>query len=174
MESTTIAQEVTAPTQGVEDQAGASERQLREPQYAVFISVYGAALGAFLGWRQRRRALPERIGAGDVVLLAVATHKASRLLAKDKVLAPIRRPFAEFEESAGPAEVQESPRGAGFRRAIGELVVCPFCLSQWVATGLAAGLVVAPRPTRFIAAILAAVAGSDFLQLAYKAGENRV
>jgi hypothetical protein len=57
---------------------------------------------------------------------------------------------------------------------VGELLVCPFCLDQWVATGYAAGLVVAPRATRFVASIMATVAISDFLQIGYKASEQRL
>jgi hypothetical protein len=41
------------------------------------------------------------------------------------------------------------------------------CLAQWVATGLSAGLVFAPRQTRLVNATLTAVAGADFLQHVY-------
>ena len=51
--------------------------------------------------------------------------------------------------------------------AAGELITCPFCLAQWVATGLAAGLVFAPRATRLVMSTFSAVAGADFLQYAY-------
>jgi hypothetical protein len=50
---------------------------------------------------------------------------------------------------------------------VGELISCPFCTAQWVATGYAAGLVFAPRFTRLVGTTMAAVAGSDWLQLAY-------
>jgi len=50
---------------------------------------------------------------------------------------------------------------------VGELLTCPFCLGQWIATGLTVGLVLAPGPTRLVAATLAAVAGADFLHHAY-------
>jgi hypothetical protein len=42
-----------------------------------------------------------------------------------------------------------------------------------VATALVAGFVVAPRTTRLVASILTAVTASDFLQIAYKASEQR-
>lgn len=38
---------------------------------------------------------------------------------------------------------------------------------MWVATGFAIGLVFAPRFTRLIAGVFSALAGADFLQLAY-------
>jgi hypothetical protein len=56
---------------------------------------------------------------------------------------------------------------------VGELLVCPFCLSQWIAAAFALGLMYAPRVTRLIMAMTAMVAISDFLQVAYKAAENR-
>jgi hypothetical protein len=59
------------------------------------------------------------------------------------------------------------------RLAIGELALCPYCLSQWVAAAFACGLVGAPRTTRFVASIYAAETVSDFLQQAYIAVEKR-
>jgi len=41
-----------------------------------------------------------------------------------------------------------------------------------VATGLAAGLALAPRPTRWIASVLSAVFAADVLQIAYKRLED--
>jgi hypothetical protein len=63
--------------------------------------------------------------------------------------------------------VAEEVRGKGIRHAVGELITCPFCTSQWVATAYAAGLVFAPRATRLAGTTMTAVAGSDWLQLAY-------
>jgi hypothetical protein len=40
--------------------------------------------------------------------------------------------------------------------------------------GFAAGPVTAPRVTRFVAGIMATVAVSDFLQIAYKASESQL
>lgn len=52
---------------------------------------------------------------------------------------------------------------------LGKLLICPFCVSLWIATGFAIGVVFAPRFTRFVAATFSVVAGSDFLQLVYSA-----
>lgn len=100
-------------------------------------------------------------------MLALATHKVSRLLTKESVTSPLRAPFTTYQDSAGEAELNEEVRGEGFRHAVGELVTCPFCVGQWVATGLVAGLVFAPRATRLVGATFATLAGSDLLQLAY-------
>ncbi|MDQ6914946.1 MAG: DUF1360 domain-containing protein, partial [Actinomycetota bacterium] len=132
-----------------------------------------ALLAGFLvALRRSGRELPERIAADDVLLLGVATHKLSRLIARDRVTSVVRAPFTREEGSEGGVEVTEKPRGRRFRRAIGELLTCPFCLSQWVAGGFTAGLLLAPRPTRVVVATFDMVALSDFLQVAYKAAEN--
>jgi len=150
---------------------GGEERPLGS--YLVLLASYGALAGSLsAAIRARRRPLPERIGAGDIALLGVATHKIARMLAKDPVFSSVRAPFARFEGTSGPAELRESPRGHGLRHALGELFTCPFCLGQWVATGLTAGMVLAPRTTRITSAVFAAVTVSDTLQLAYARAER--
>jgi hypothetical protein len=143
--------------------------------HLILLVVYNALVGAFFFWRARSgKSFPDRVGAGDLLLAGVATHKLSRLLAKDRVTAPLRAPFTEFQGEGGPGEVEERPRGSGMRRAVGELLVCPFCLGQWVATGILAGLAIVPRATRFVCSIFAAVTISDFLQLLYKGSEEKL
>lgn len=136
----------------------------------VFNAVFGAAL---LLARRRGRELPERVGAADLVTIGVASHKLSRLISKDKVTSPLRAPFTELEASGGPSELEESARGKGARKAIGELLVCPYCLGLWVVAAFSLGLVFAPRLTRFLAAVFSALTISDFLQIAYKAAEEK-
>jgi hypothetical protein len=150
------------------------------PDENVPLSGYGALTGVFLAaaagfflWvRRSGRELPERIDVGDLALITVATHKASRLLAKDRVTSVARAPFTRLEGDGGPGEVSERPRGSGLRLAVGQLLVCPYCLGLWVATVFAAGLVALPRPTRWVAAVLSALFGSDVLQIAYKKLED--
>jgi hypothetical protein len=43
-------------------------------------------------------------------------------------------------------------------------VTCPFCVSQWVATGFAFGLVLSPRATRQVAGLFASLEVADLLQ----------
>ncbi len=92
--------------------------------YAGLTGVYTGALAAALFAATRQgQPLPERIGPGDILLLGVATHKLSRLLAKDGVTSFLRAPFTTFKGASGiPAEVAEEARGAGLQRALGELV----------------------------------------------------
>ncbi|CAN5523294.1 DUF1360 domain-containing protein [soil metagenome] len=133
-------------------------------------SVVTVALGLVV---RRRRALPVRFAAGDLALMAVATHRVSRLLSKDPVTSPLRAPFTTLEGTTGPAELKEEVRGTGLRKAVGELLTCPFCLAQWVATAFAFGLVLAPRATRLVASVFTTVAAADVLQFGYAAIEER-
>lgn len=139
--------------------------------YGVIATTFNVLLaGALVA---KRDELPERISAADLALLTVGTHKLSRQIAKDKVLSPMRAPFVRWEKDAGPSEVSETARGTGMRKAIGELISCPYCMAQWVAAAGLFGLLVAPRTTRFLASLFSIVAGSDFLQVAYKAGQEK-
>ena len=143
--------------------------------YVALASVYAAATGgSVLALRASGRPLPETPRASDIVLLGVATHKLSRIIAKDKVTSFLRAPFTRFQEASGQGEVEEEPCGHGVRLAVGELLVCPYCLSQWVATGLTLGLLAAPRFTRLVGSVFVSYTISDFLQLAYRAAEDRV
>ena len=142
--------------------------------YAGAMSVYGGLVAAIAATaRLSGRALPERISPWDTAVTAMATHKLSRLLAKDPVTSPLRAPFTTFEGTSGPAELAEDVQGSGATRTIGELVTCPFCLGMWVSTGFTAGYVFAPRATRLAATTLAVLAGSDFLQFAYAYTEQK-
>ncbi|MGN6167104.1 MAG: DUF1360 domain-containing protein [Solirubrobacteraceae bacterium] len=141
--------------------------------YGVLTAVYCGLCVVFGVWFARSgRSLPKQIAGGDLALGAVASHKASRLVARDRVSSTIRAPFTRFEGDAGPGEVDESARGRGLRRAIGELLVCPYCLGMWFATVFVMGLLVAPALTRWTASVLVVLTGSDVLQIAYKKAED--
>jgi hypothetical protein len=152
-------------------------RRAYAPDEHRHLGGYLSAMGAFgflaaslaAAAKVTGRPVPERPATSDVVLISIATHKLSRLLAKDSVTSPLRAPFTRYTEPGGAAEVNEEVRdeGSPVRHAIGELVTCPFCLAVWVATGLTGGLVLAPRLTRLAATVLVATAASDFLQMAY-------
>lgn len=156
--------------------AGYADPEERPPllSYLSFMSVFGALVAAALAVAGRQgRELPERVPAGQLLLVGTASHKLSRLVAKDKVTSPLRAPFTELEGKGGPAELEERSRGTGVRKAIGELLICPFCLNLWVIAGFSVGLLFAPRVTRFIASLFAALTIADFLQIAYKAAEEK-
>jgi hypothetical protein len=133
--------------------------------YAVLMGTWLTGMGGFLALANRR--LPERIRPSDFLLLAFATHKLARIVTRDWVTGPIRAPFVEYKESIGGGEVKEKARGRGLRRAIGDLLTCPWCISPWVAGGLFAAFTLRPRVTRFLAILFSAVAVSDALQHLY-------
>lgn len=154
--------------------AGHSPNQERALEgYAVLLGTFLGLAGGFAAWMRRTgRELPERVPASDLALMTVATHKAARLIAKDRVTSTVRAPFTRFEGDDGPGEVSEVARGRGVRRAIGELLICPYCIGMWIAAAFAAGLIVAPRPTRWLAATFTALFGADVLQIAYTKAED--
>ncbi len=142
--------------------------------YAILTLVFNAAVAALVAARSRsRRTLPNRIPLGDIALLGVGTFKLSRLITKDKVTSFMRAPFTRYKGKAGPAEVSEEPRGHGLRRAVGELLVCPYCIGQWVATGLIASYLYKPRLTRTVASVFAIVTAADYLQQTWSAVDKR-
>jgi hypothetical protein len=159
-------------TDGVrEAYAGDEDRPLGG--YLGALGAYAATAGTLTGAALLRgRRLPDRFSLGDTVLLSIATHKISRLIAKDAVTSPLRAPFTRYEEPAGDGEVNESVRGKGLRHAIGELISCPFCLAVWVSTGLTGGMVLAPRLARTVCVVMTAVATSDVLQLLYDSAKQ--
>lgn len=153
--------------------AGHSPRQERPlGGYAVLMGAFTAlAVGFGVWFRSSGRELPDSISAPDLALVAVASHKTSRLITRDRVTSAVRAPFTEFQGDAGPGEVNERARGRGLRRAVGELLVCPYCLGMWVSAALTASLLVFPRFTRWFAAVLTAFFGSELLHIAYARAE---
>jgi len=124
--------------------------------YLTFVAV-GAA------WVTRKGRWPKFVRADDLALGIVATHRLSMILTRDSVASPIRAPFTRFEGPAGEGRLNEVVRGTGWRKALGELLTCPFCLAQWVATLWAFAFLLFPRPTRMAAAILTTVTGAGWL-----------
>jgi hypothetical protein len=143
--------------------AGHDDRPLRG--YAVIMGTYAMVVGTLAAAaRLAGTDIPDGLPVIDIALSAVATHKLSRLLARDPVTSPLRAPFTAYRGTAGPAELTEDVRGNGARKTVGELVTCPFCIGMWVATGFTAGLIFLPRSTRLVAATLTALSGADLLQ----------
>src|SRR5947199_8966478 len=105
--------------------------------HALLTGIFNGSVAALaLAHHRSGRELPERYPAGDLVLLSVGTYKLSRLIAKDRIMSFARAPFTRLQgESERPGEVSEEPRGSGMRHAVGELLVCPYCLGQWIGTG---------------------------------------
>ena len=142
--------------------------------YAGIMASYGALTGALTLLLRRKRFEVRPLSPWNFVLYALAAEHISRLISKDSVTSPVRRPFTEFKEPAGEGEVNEEVIGSGPRHAIGELLTCPFCLDQWVTTGLVAGSVAAPTLTTAVVSASALARTADYLHLLYGLLRERV
>jgi hypothetical protein len=154
----------------IRDQAAAYRKGEDRPLggYLALMSVYatGTTLVA-AGARATGRRAPNGLSPWDVAQLAVATQRLARLATKDPVTSPLRAPFTTYQGLSAPGELSEEVRGHGMQHSVGELLTCPMCFSQWVATAFALGLVWAPKITRMTMGTFAAVGAADFLQHVY-------
>ncbi|MFF5253359.1 DUF1360 domain-containing protein [Streptomyces leeuwenhoekii] len=142
--------------------------------YATLATTFAAGVGLFtLVARRRGLRLPDGVPPWDMALLGTATFKASRLLTKDKVTSFLRAPFTRRERDGEGNEVMDVSRGSGMRRAVGDLVSCPFCTSAWVAAALVGTYASAPRAARLVCAGLTAVTMADWLQYAWSLTEQK-
>jgi hypothetical protein len=139
------------------------------PPYGAYAAIMGAFCGGLLGAGLLARALgrdPEEHTALDLVTLALATYKASRTLSRDEVTSFLREPFVEGRAHEGGEEPVED---GGMRQAVGELVTCSRCVGTWVAAGLGATQIVAPRFGRLLTWSLGTAGLNDFLQAGFAA-----
>lgn len=141
--------------------------------YSVGLVTYLVGVSGVAGAvRVTGRPLP-RLDAGELALLAIATHKISRSLAKDPIASPLRMPLTRFEGASAPSELHEEVRASGMEHSLGELISCPFCLAPWVASGLFTTYTFFPGPARAVSTVYTAVACADFLQYAYATMQQR-
>ncbi|MCM6778582.1 DUF1360 domain-containing protein [Nocardia sp. CDC159] len=142
--------------------------------YRVVLIVYGVlVLATAVAVRLTGRQLPRGMGLREVFTTALAAQKVSRLVTKAAVTAPLRAPVTRPRDDGGPGEVNEEPKSSsGAERSLGELLTCPFCFDVWAVTGLSIGHLFAPRSTRVLVDAMAALAGADFLHLAYAAAQR--
>jgi hypothetical protein len=135
--------------------------------HAVLVAIFSAGAAALLATATRRRS--HRLGAGDMLLAAVASQRLARLVTKDRVTSGLRAPFARRrpDDETLPGEVGDSPAGTGMRLAVGQLLTCPYCTAQWAALGFVGGFTLAPRQTRLVAATLAITSAADLFQAGY-------
>ena len=144
------------------------------PPYAAYAQIVATFAGALAAAGALAKALdrdPPCDNVLDLVVLAGATFKAARTIARDDVTSFVRAPFVEGEAGAGQEE--EPKRTGGMEQAIGELVTCTRCVGTWAAAGLTATQIVAPRVGRMLTWTLAAAAANDFLQAGFAALANK-
>jgi hypothetical protein len=139
------------------------------PPYGAYAAIAASFAGLLATAGALGRLLdrdPQCQTALDFVVLALASFKASRTLAHDRVTAPVRAPFVEGEADT---EDEQPVRSGDLQQAIGELVTCSRCVGTWVAAGLASTQIVAPRFGRLLTWSLGAAAANDFLQGGFSA-----
>jgi hypothetical protein len=121
--------------------------------YVTLVGLFLGMLGVFVSRERKERHVFDP-HPRDILLIALATFRAGRVTAFERVTEPFRDPVTETVPDAYEAGEYVIAEGTGVRKAIGELVSCPICVGTWVASGLVYGLRIAPGPTRLVAAIL--------------------
>jgi hypothetical protein len=145
------------------------ETTQERPPYEAYAAIAGSFAGLLAAAGTLGRLLdrdPQCQTTLDFAILALASFKAARTLAHDRVSAPMRAPFVEGEADA---EDEVPVRTGGMQQAIGELVTCTRCVGTWAAAGLASTQIVAPRFGRLLTWSLGAAAANDFLQAGFTA-----
>jgi hypothetical protein len=145
----------------------------QSPPYGAYAAIMGAFVGGLAAAGALARALdrsPHEHTTLDLAALALATFKAARTLSGDEVTSFLREPFVEGHAHEGDERPIED---GGMRQAIGELVTCSRCVGTWIAAGLGATQIVAPRFGRLITWTLGAAGLNDFLQAGFSALANK-
>ena len=135
--------------------------------YATIVGAFTAGLGAVSGMAAARNRPHFEMAPIDLALLGLATFKASRTVARDKVTSFVREPFVEGEAYDG--EDEKPTHETEMKQAIGELVTCTRCIGTWIGAGLASTQILAPRTGRLLTSVLAAGAVNDFLLAGFSA-----
>ena len=148
------------------------QRQQDQPrERATYLTLLGLFLGIFAAFSRREQdeRRPLELGPLDLALLGLATSRAGRLAAYDRVAEPLRAPVTETKPDEYGAGENVVAAGSGARKAIGELISCPTCVGTWVAAGLVYGLRLAPRPTRVFLGFMGTVGLAELLNSANEA-----
>ena len=146
---------------------------VKNPPYQAYASILGVYVGGLGIAGLAARAFdrnPACQSALDLVVLSAASFKAARTLAHDEVTSFLREPFVEGRAHEGGEDPRET---GGMRQAIGELVTCSRCVGTWIAEGLGATQIIAPRFGRLITWTLGAAGLNDFLQASFAALANK-
>jgi uncharacterized protein DUF1360 len=139
------------------------------PPYGAYAAIAGTFVGGLGVAGVAARALDRNPACQtplDFVVLAAASFKAARTLARDEVTSFLREPFVAGEAHEGGEEPLET---GDLRQAIGELVTCSRCGGTWAAAALATTQILAPRFGRLLTWSLAAAGANDWLQAGYAA-----
>ena len=143
------------------------------PPYAAYAGIMATFVGGLAAAGGIAKLLdrdPREHTPLDLVLLGLATFKASRTVARDEVTSFLREPFVEGRAREGA----EDPVASGdLRQAVGELVTCSRCIGTWIAAGLAGTQIIAPQFGRLLTWTLATAGANDVLQAGFAALTNK-
>lgn len=67
-----------------------------------------------------------------VLLLGLATYRATVLIVADKIAQPIVEPIQEFFEKRWEAKHPDTEPGEQYQSWVGYLLGCPHCVSVWI------------------------------------------
>ena len=143
--------------------------QATRPPHAAYAGIMGTFVGGLAVAGALAHLLdrdPRDHDTLDLAVLALATFKTARTISRDEVTSFIREPFVEGAAHEGGEEPVET---GDMRQAIGELVTCSRCIGTWVAAGLGASHILAPRFGRILTWSLAAGGANDWLQAGFAA-----
>lgn len=135
------------------------------PPYRAYAGIMATFAGCLVAAGVLARLLDrdaEDYDALDLAVLGLATFKAAGTISRDDVSSFLREPFVE-------GEAEEPVATGDLRQAIGELVTCSRCIGTWVAAGLGATQILAPRFGRLLTWTLAAGGVNDWLQAVFAA-----
>jgi hypothetical protein len=128
----------------------------------IFIMLY---IGVMLGFYYLGR-LPRDIRVIDLILLGLAAARMTDVISTDEIMRWLREPFVRMQETeiAGREVQERTGRGQGIRKAIGELLSCPWCVGVWVAAGLTYLYYLAPNIIWLLVLLLAVAEIGSILQ----------
>jgi hypothetical protein len=137
------------------------DRPVEPVDYFKLNAAYGTLLLAMVvGTRDRTRSDP--ITTREMVPIAAATFALAKVVAREKIGSWVREPFVEV------AGGERQPRGAGVRRAVGELLTCTRCVGAWSALTVVGLRMADPAAGRTVTNVLAASAANDWMQSSFK------
>ncbi len=148
-------------------------KQSQTQERATYLTLIGLFLGVFAAFskREQDKRRPIDLSGLDLTMLGLATFRAGRLAAYDRVSEPLRAPVTETkpDEYGAGENVVARAEGSGVRKAIGELASCPTCIGTWAGAAMVFGLRVAPQPTRFFIAFMSATGLAELIDNASEA-----
>lgn len=114
--------------------------ELREKEdqnvWNFLFSVVFVGLVTLSLWNMQRvfGALPTDISVFDAILIVLAVFRLTRLFVYDKVTRFVREWFVQnrLVLTETGAMIETTPFKKGFRRAISEILACPWCTGAWL------------------------------------------